>query len=160
MLFFTHTQYWSFRNCLLLENLGTTTKKGRNKVTAIICAPDNLIRINCNYLLFNHFFFFIRARVFLLFGIPTLKHATVMDWLRSLSTGLRWCKTFFWCSLHVHANGMKVPMKQVFRRILRCFFWSADLLGAFTYEVFKCIKGRAAQLSSCPSEGLVSLVLR
>lgn len=158
MLFFTHTQYSRVRNWLLLENLGT--KKKVETRWLLLFVLQTILSESIVTIYFLIILFFIRAHVFLLFGSITLKHATVTDWLRSLSTGLRWCKTFFWCSLHVHANGMKVPMKQVFRRILRHFFWSADLLGAFRHERFKCIQGRAAQLSSSPSEGLVSLVPR
>lgn len=49
----------------LLENL-VINKKHENRVPALIGAPDNTSRINCNYLLFNEIFL-IRAHIFLLF---------------------------------------------------------------------------------------------
>lgn len=160
MLFFTHTQYSSVRNWLLLENLGTTKKKVETR-WLLLFVLQTILSESIVIIYFLIIFFFYKGTCVSVIWNPNLKACHSHGLVKEFEHRTPMMQDpFFWCSLHVHANGMKVPMKQVFRRILRCFFWSADLLGAFTYEVFKCIKGRAAQLSSCPSEGLVSLVLR
>lgn len=125
------SDYFIVRKC-------NNTKKDRNKVAAIIWIPDSISRINSNCLLFSEIF--DKSTDISIVRNHNLK-ACLLQCVGSRAQDFLMVQDYFWCSLPVLANGVKDPMMEVFKMILRCFLWSY-LSCAFRLKGFKYVKGR------------------